>query len=101
MIKNPLAPLMIEAKKTTSLHLLQKECIDLFCHSDEAPRVDSNSMRVVNIIVDDEKVKHPGQVWEVVTWAEKHVIFLESEAPKTHIDAYPNFRTPKTSIHGM
>ena len=42
-----------------------------FCHSDEASRIDSNSMRCTTITHNRSTEKYSGRVWDVSTWKER------------------------------
>ena len=53
-----------EISKATSL---QRECIYTFAYSNEASRIDSNSMQIVNVMEASEKIKHVGRVYNILT----------------------------------
>ena len=58
-------------RKGTDLQKLQRDCVDKFCHSDEASSFDSNSRRIVEVEKDGKLEKHFGRVWNVPTVREQ------------------------------
>ena len=59
---------------------VKKQCVLEFCHSDEASQIDSNSHRIVEVVLPSgRKEKHVGQVWSVLTVDEQHTLFKQSK----------------------
>ena len=63
-----------------------------FFHSNEASRVESNSMRCMVITHNGSAEKHPGRAWDVSTWKEHWKLFYESDTAKQCQLVNPNMK---------
>ena len=88
---------MVKPNEPSFMQKLQRQSIYDFVHSDEATRLDSNSQRCVCAMVDGVKVKHPDRIWDMTTWHEKHIVFVQSDVIKTYQENYPTFKVPSPS----
>jgi len=77
---------------------LKEECMLAFCHSDESSTIDSNSRRIIDVIVDGVNEKHVGRVWNVFTLNEKYELFLQSETVEECMNRHPSFSPPSRSL---
>ena len=68
----------------TDLQKLQRDCVDKFCHSDEASSFDSNSRKVVEVEKEGGLEKHFARVWNVPTVREQYNLFLHSDTLERH-----------------
>ena len=76
------------------LVLQQRDCVEKFCHSDEASSIDSNSRQIVDVTVDGEIEHHFGRVWNVPTVREQHNLLVQSDTVEEYKTLYPGFKTP-------
>ena len=81
--------------------MMMKKCVQEFCHSDEASRIDSNSHRIVDVRLPNGDVeKHVGRVWSVLTVNEQHQLFKQSRTVSNYKFFYEDdgFCTPSRSF---
>mmetsp|Transcript_35612 Transcript_35612/g.41221 ORF Transcript_35612/g.41221 Transcript_35612/m.41221 type:complete len:86 (-) Transcript_35612:213-470(-) len=62
--------------------------VKCFCHFDESSSIDSNSRRLINVVIDDVTERHVGRVWNVSTIDDQYALFLESGIIEEFIAIY-------------
>ena len=68
---------------------LKVDYIHAFCLSDESSITDSNSRRIIDIVVNSINAineKHLGQVWNIFVLNEKYELFLQSNITKEYMN---------------
>lgn len=75
--------------------LNKKQCIDLFCHSDESSTIDSNSRDVMAIV---DGVPHAGRIWTTNTLRKQYEIFKQSHAVEQFKRMNSEFIAPSKSF---
>ena len=86
-------------RERSELSKVQEKSILAFCHSEESSAIDSNSKRVVKVLVDGEEENHVARVWNALTLDEKYSLYKESSVVEDYINANGNaFRLPSRSF---
>ena len=83
-----------KGRKGTDLQKQQRDCVNKFCHSDEASIFDSNSRKIIEVEKEGRLEKHFGRVWNVPTVREQYNLFLQSDTLEEYSTLHPNFKTP-------
>ena len=63
----------------SDLQKQQRDCVESFCHSDEASSINFNFHRIFNVTVDGGIEHHFGRVWNVPTVQEQHNFSVQSD----------------------
>lgn len=83
-----------ENQYNNTMTKLKRECVDLFCHSDESSTIDSNSCTPIIV----KGVEHAGRIWTTNTVKEQYQIFKQSSAVQKFKQINRNFKIPSISF---
>ena len=72
------------------LHKIIKNSI-IFCHSEDASIIYSNSRSAINLIVDWSTDKHNSRSWNAITVDERYAVCYQSHDVEDFIIKHPNY----------